>query len=167
VTFVLPEIVFDERLTLYRGDFEVQLIHFPGHTRGDVVVFLPRQRVLISGDLLDDLPFTGHGSPAALARTLRELEQLDFSHVIPGHGQVRAGKAHLRLVAEMFESIVVHVEAAVAEGKSLENTKQSAELDRFRAMLVTDAASARYWDFFIPEAIARAFEEAGASPEDG
>jgi glyoxylase-like metal-dependent hydrolase (beta-lactamase superfamily II) len=80
--FVLPDAVFDERVTLHRGETEIRLLHFPGHTRGDVVVFLPLERVLIPGDLLDDLPFTGHGSPAALVRTLRALEELDFDLVI-------------------------------------------------------------------------------------
>jgi glyoxylase-like metal-dependent hydrolase (beta-lactamase superfamily II) len=114
--FVLPDAVFDERVTLHRGETEIRLLHFPGHTRGDVVVFLPLERVLIPGDLLDDLPFTGLGSPAALVRTLRALEELDFDRVIPGHGRVREGKAHLRRVAGLFESIVEQASMAREEG---------------------------------------------------
>jgi glyoxylase-like metal-dependent hydrolase (beta-lactamase superfamily II) len=160
VELVLPDAVFDERLTLYRGDTEIRLMHFPGHTRGDVVVFLPRERVLISGDLLDDLPYTGHGSPAALVETLRHLERLEFDHVIPGHGRVREGKAHLRRVAELFEALVEQVAAARVAGRSLEETRAQLDVSAFREYFVTDAAAERYWDFFIPEAIGRAWEEA-------
>lgn len=161
VEFVLPDEVFEEHFTLYRGDTEIRLLHFPGHTRGDVVAFLPRQRVLISGDLLDDMPYTGHGSPAALVATLRELASLDFDYVIPGHGRVREGRAHLEKVTGLFESIVDQATAAREAGRTLEEAKEQVDVSAFREYFVTDAASERYWGFFIPEAIGRAFEEAG------
>jgi glyoxylase-like metal-dependent hydrolase (beta-lactamase superfamily II) len=59
------------------------------------IIHLPQQNVLVTGDLLDDLPFTGHGSPADLVDTLERLEEVDFEHVIPGHGSVRHGRVFI------------------------------------------------------------------------
>jgi len=167
VEIALPDAVFEERLSLYRGETELRLLHVPGHTRGDVVVFLPRQRVLITGDLLDDLPYTGHGSPAALVDTLRRLAALDFDRVIPGHGRVREGRTHLEKVAGLFESIVAQAVAAHEAGHTLDEAKQQVDVSAFRGYFVTDDASERYWDFFIPEAVGRAFEEAAGSGPEG
>jgi glyoxylase-like metal-dependent hydrolase (beta-lactamase superfamily II) len=160
IEFALPDVTFEGSVTLHLGATELRLLHFPGHTRGDVVVYLPQQKVLVTGDLLDDLPFTGHGSPAGLVDTLGRLEELDFEHVIPGHGSVRHGRDHLRLVARLFGSLVAQVEEAVRDGLDPEQTGGRVKLEEFEAALVTDPVSERYWGFFIPEAIARAHAEA-------
>jgi len=160
--FVLPSETFTETLTVSQQPV-VRLMHYLGHTRGDAVVYLPEARVLITGDLLDDLPFTGHGSPKALVATLRDLEKLEFDAIIPGHGRVRRGeeaREHLRKVAELFDSIVQQTEAAAKEGLSSDDAKKKVDVSALRAHFVTDDASTRYWNFFVGEAVARAHQEA-------
>ena len=52
-----PTLTFDRELTLWMGKLEVRLIHVgAGHTRGDTIVWLPSQKVLFSGDLVDTTP---------------------------------------------------------------------------------------------------------------
>ncbi len=160
--FVLPGETFTETLTLSQQPV-VRLMHYLGHTRGDAVVYLPEARVLVTGDLLDDLPFTGHGSPKALVATLRQLEKLEFDAIIPGHGRVRRGaeaREHLRKVAELFDLIVQQTEAAAREGLSADDAKKKVDVSALRAHFVTDDASTRYWNFFVGEAVARAHQEA-------
>lgn len=160
--FVLPGRTFDQSLAL-RSATPVEILHFPGHTRGDGVLHLPAERVLITGDLLDDLPFTGHGSPKALAQTMRELEKLELDAIIPGHGRVRRGeeaRLHLRKVAELFDSIVQQTEAAAREGLGVDDAKKKVDVSALRPHFVTDAASERYWAFFVGEAVAKAHQEA-------
>jgi glyoxylase-like metal-dependent hydrolase (beta-lactamase superfamily II) len=48
-------------------------------------LYLPAEKILITGDLLDDMPYTGDGSPSRLIATLHDLDKLDFANVIPGH----------------------------------------------------------------------------------
>ncbi|MBM3524548.1 MAG: MBL fold metallo-hydrolase, partial [Alphaproteobacteria bacterium] len=74
-----PTLVFDERLTLFLGKREVQILHLGrGHTKGDTVVWLPRERILFGGDLVEyeATPYTGDAYlrdwPGTLAR-LRAL----------------------------------------------------------------------------------------------
>ncbi|HKQ61502.1 MAG TPA: MBL fold metallo-hydrolase [Candidatus Polarisedimenticolaceae bacterium] len=159
-TIALPDATFDGALTLHGSAGEVRLLHFPGHTNGDLVVHLPRQRVLVTGDLLDDLPYTGHGSPAGLVQTLGQLAALDWETMIPGHGSVRTGREHLARVRALFASIVEQTAAAVRAGKSKEDTVQQVDLARFESAFVTDDVSRRYWGFFMGEAVRRAYDEA-------
>ena len=84
-----PGTTLSERMTLFRGGREIRLLFFGrGHTGGDVVVHLPAERVLITGDLLlPGLPFMGDGFPVDWVETLEELKALAFDVVIPGHGR--------------------------------------------------------------------------------
>jgi glyoxylase-like metal-dependent hydrolase (beta-lactamase superfamily II) len=156
----LPNRTFEDQLELQRGARTIQLRHYRGHTRGDVVLYLPKEKVLITGDLVDDLPYCGHGYPQEWLATLRELEGLDFEYMIPGHGQVRQGKDHLRLIIRLVESILEQVNAAVAEGADLDSTKQRVDLSEFHDTLVTDDVAQRNFDRFMPETIERAWLEA-------
>jgi cyclase len=161
---VLPDITFDQSMTLNQGARQVRLIHFAGHTRGDTVVYLPSEKILITGDSLDDMPFTGDGSPADLVATLRELDKLDFDSVIPGHGAIERGHDHLRLVAQLFESVVSQVQSSVASGMSLEDTKKKVNVEQFRQPITNGEEHAnRAFDGFVPAAIERAYLEAVAA----
>jgi glyoxylase-like metal-dependent hydrolase (beta-lactamase superfamily II) len=86
---VPPTVSFDSRLTLFRGGREIRLLFFGrGHTGGDVVVHLPRERVLITGDLLTaGLSYMGDAFVPDWIETLERLKRLQFDTILPGHGQ--------------------------------------------------------------------------------
>ena len=158
--FTTPSLVFERRLTLHRGGREIQLLHFRAHTRGDVVVFLPGEKLLITGDLLDDLPFGGHGYPSEWIAALDELEKFDFETMIPGHGRIRRGKEHLRLVREVFVALLQQTREAAAKGMSLADTKKVVNYEPFRERLTGgDELAGRFFNFFLPEFIERAYLE--------
>lgn len=83
-----PNTTLSERLTLYRGDREIRFLFFGrGHTEGDVVVHLPGEGVLITGDLVTaGLPYMGDGFVDEWIETLEHLKSLEFEWVVPGHG---------------------------------------------------------------------------------
>ena len=84
-----PNTTLSERLTLYRGGREIQF-HFFGraHTEGDVIVYLPDDRVIITGDMLTaGLPYMGDGYVNEWIDTLERVKALDFDWIIPGHGE--------------------------------------------------------------------------------
>jgi cyclase len=87
-----PEVVFDDRLTLYAGDLTVELIHpgYAAHTTNDVMVWLPEKRVLFSGDLVFNggTPFTVMGSVAGSRAVLDVIRELEPKVIVPGHGPV-------------------------------------------------------------------------------
>jgi len=84
-----PTVTLDDRMTLYRGGREIRLIYTGrGHTAGDVVVYLPKERILCSGDLLvNGVANLVDGFVNEWPDALEKLRPLDFDDVIPGHGE--------------------------------------------------------------------------------
>lgn len=97
VTPTTPTLTLNQTMTLYRGGREIRLLFLGrGHTGGDVVVFLPKERVLATGDLLTAGPsYLGDGYFAEWIATLEKLKTLDFDTVLPGHGDAFKGKAKI------------------------------------------------------------------------
>jgi glyoxylase-like metal-dependent hydrolase (beta-lactamase superfamily II) len=85
---VPPSVTLSDRMTLHRGGREIQLVHLGrGHTGGDVVVFLPEEKVVFTGDLLVQGPsYMGDGFVDEWIATLDRLKELDFEVIVPGHG---------------------------------------------------------------------------------
>ncbi len=92
LTVVPPNLVFDDRLTLYTGDHRLELLYAgsPAHTTGDVAIWLPEEGVLFAGDLVFNggTPFVLMGSVAGSLEALGRLRALGASTVVPGHGAV-------------------------------------------------------------------------------
>jgi glyoxylase-like metal-dependent hydrolase (beta-lactamase superfamily II) len=87
-----PTLALREAVTLYRGGREIRLLHLGrGHTAGDVVVYLPAEKALISGDLLTaGLPYMGDSFIPEWVVALDELTVLDVEVILPGHGPAYA-----------------------------------------------------------------------------
>ena len=84
-----PNLTLTDRMTLYRGGREIQLMFLGrGHTGGDVVVYLPAEKVLATGDLLTaGLPWMGDAYPQEWAETLEHFKSLDVDVMLPAHGR--------------------------------------------------------------------------------
>jgi len=96
-----PSTTFDRDITLFRGTREIQIRFFGrAHTDGDIVVFLPRERIAAMGDMipngLTNISYTGDGFIREWPDTLEQILALDFETVIPGHGAVFKGKDQIR-----------------------------------------------------------------------
>jgi len=121
----LPTMVFEQTMTLYRRDREIQLLHLGrAHTEGDVFVYLPKEKVAITGDaLIGWTPYMGDGYPEDWVRTLDRLAQLDVDHLIMGHGNV-ATRDWLRTFRGYVHDMVEAVREQVAAGATLDECKQ-------------------------------------------
>ena len=92
VTRRVPSIVFRDELTLFAERRRVELQH-PGeavHTQGELVVWLPEERVLFSGDLLFHgvTPLVLMGNLQGALRSLDWMAEFQAEHIVPGHGSV-------------------------------------------------------------------------------
>jgi len=139
----LPNITFDRSLYLNNGEREVQVLYFGrGHTAGDVVVYLPKEKVVITGDLLTgSIPFMRDAYPPEWSATLAGVEKLDFDRVIPGHGAVQQGKERLGLLRAFLDDLVAAVKTQSASGKKLDEIKSSVKLS------LTDKYSKQFSNF--------------------
>lgn len=129
MTITVPNMTFDRSLILHKKDKEIRILYFgKGHTRGDVVVYLPHEKVLISGDLLiGGTPFMRDAYPFQWAPTLEQVGRLDFNKVIPGHGPVEDGKNQLQLQLNYLKDLVAAVQAQFKSGRtpSLDDVKKA------------------------------------------
>jgi glyoxylase-like metal-dependent hydrolase (beta-lactamase superfamily II) len=120
----LPTVVFEQTMRLYRRDREIHLLHLGrAHTEGDVFVYLPREKVVITGDaLIGWTPFMGDGYPEDWVGTLDRLAQLDFTHIIMGHGDV-VGRDWLKFFRGYVHDLVEAVRREAVAGASLDQTR--------------------------------------------
>jgi glyoxylase-like metal-dependent hydrolase (beta-lactamase superfamily II) len=123
----LPSMTFERRLVIHRGGREVHLLFLGrAHTAGDVVAFVPSERVIATGDLMHGLlPYMGDGFPDEWPATLKALEALEFDRVIPGHGSIQEGKSVLGQFRGYVEEITEKVSRGVERGQALDELKST------------------------------------------
>ena len=82
-----PTLTYSNKLVLHRGSREIDLLFLGrGHTAGDTVVFLPRERIVVTGDLVESrLAYMGDAYFDDWITTLEALKKLDFDLMLPGH----------------------------------------------------------------------------------
>jgi cyclase len=106
-----PTLTFDHELTLDIGNREVQVKHWGrGHTPGDVFVYLPRERVLVTGDLLTyPVPYMRMTFPHEWVEVLRAMRRMEADIIVPGHGIILKDKTHLNDVIALLGSVIKQV----------------------------------------------------------
>ena len=122
----LPTRTLQSTTTLHEQGREIQ-IHLlgRGHTDGDVYIFLPKEKVVITGDaVVGWMPFLNDGFPEEWPQTLAALEKLDFDHMILGHGDV-VTKAHLTFFRNYLTDLVAAVKKGGADGGTLDELKKT------------------------------------------
>ncbi|HKG16031.1 MAG TPA: MBL fold metallo-hydrolase [Pyrinomonadaceae bacterium] len=164
IRLVLPTVTFDQRLTLHQGGREIQILYFGrGNTRGDVAVYLPRERVLATGDLLvHPVPFAYGSFLGEWIQALKKLRELDAAVIVPGHGPLMRDKEYVDTVIALLESVTSQVRDAVKRGLSLEETRKAVNLESFRRRLAGDdpVRLETFDDSVIRVGIERAYKEA-------
>ncbi|MBX7222544.1 MAG: MBL fold metallo-hydrolase [Blastocatellia bacterium] len=162
---ILPTITFDEKLTLQRGRRTIE-VQFLGraHTRADVVVSLPADGIVITGDLVVwPVPLVGSTAyPLDFGATLEKLLALHPKIMIPGHGPVMQDDRYVKLLADLLKSLKQQVTAAVARGETLEQVRKSVKLEEFQQQIVGDSAVRKsiFQMYFMGPAIDGAFRQA-------
>lgn len=161
---VRPTMTIADSLVLRRGDRRIVVRHLGrGNTRGDLSVWLPQERVLVTGDLLvNPAPYAFFSYPGEWTRTLGAMRSLPAAVIIPGHGAVQRDWTYFDLFVELLNSTLSQAKAAVAKGQDLETTRKSVDLSQFRERFSKgDVAIGRAFDaFFITPAVERAWLEA-------
>jgi glyoxylase-like metal-dependent hydrolase (beta-lactamase superfamily II) len=120
----LPTTTFDRSMTIRRGGTTVQLLWLGrGHTDGDVVVYLPNEKVVVTGDAVHGYaPYMGDSCPFDWIDTLDRLAGLDFEYLLSGHGDLIRGKAQIRLWQEFLRDLLSETTESVRQGFTLAQT---------------------------------------------
>jgi glyoxylase-like metal-dependent hydrolase (beta-lactamase superfamily II) len=140
---ILPTITVEDRLTLHRGNRIIEIRHLGrGHTAADLVIHLPKENIVITGDLVVwPVPLVGNPQSyiADWASTLDKVRALRPSIIVPGHGPVMRDDSYVKLMADLFTYVKQQTEAAVARGESLEQVHKSINLSEFRKQFAGDS----------------------------
>jgi glyoxylase-like metal-dependent hydrolase (beta-lactamase superfamily II) len=159
-----PTITFTGKMTLWLGQLEVQLLQLGrGHTKGDTVVWLPQERILFSGDLVeyDATPYAGDAYFSDWPATLDRVEALKPAQLVPGRGaalQTEADVADgLNGTRSFISDVFASVKAGAAKGQDLNAVYRS----------TIDAVRPKYghwviFDHCMPFDVTRAYDEATA-----
>ena len=165
----LPDVTLEQALVLHRGQRTIEVRWLGrGNTRGDVVVYLPKERLVATGDLLVHPSPFGFGSYyREWADTLGAIDRLDADMLVLGHGPVQRDRAYLRSIQSMLRDLVARVDAAVKEGATLEATQERVDLADWKQRLSGgDATVAGAFDsFFVEPAVERAWRQARGEPD--
>ncbi len=151
VTHVYPTLTYSHELVLRHGGREFHFMSFTGDAVGTTVLYLPNEKVLLTGDVVVyPLPTVG---PTVLQHILaiRALEKFDWNVMIPGHGPAFHDRSYMALEAEFMEDISRQVVAAIRRGAATVEEAQSAvDVESFRNRFAqSDAAIAENFPEFV------------------
>jgi cyclase len=134
----LPTIVFRDRLTLFRGGRTIEVRYFgEGVTRGDAVVWLPAEKIVVTGDLVNvPFPFTYNCHPTAWITALSGIREMAPATLVPGHGLVQHDLSALDRLSGALTTIREQAMTALANGVTEEAFRQSVTLGEYRDVMV-------------------------------
>ena len=129
-----PNVTLTTQMTLYRGKREIQIRFLGrGHTAGDVVVFLPNEKVVMTGDFLTSgLSNMSDSYPEEWAASLDELKKLDFDTVLPGHGEAFTDKSKIDYFQAYLRDVWSEVSRLKKQGVSAEEAAKRADLTKHK-----------------------------------
>lgn len=128
----LPDLTFEHELDLDLGNRLVQVKFLGrGNTAGDAVVFLPKEGILISGDIVvHPVPYLCSGYPSEWVETLQRLIDLNPQTIVPGHGEVLHQTRYLTEVQRLLTTVVGQVRHALyvqGNGAPLEDVQKAVQ----------------------------------------
>ena len=129
-----PNITLEEKMTLFqvvnRGSREIQLLHLGrAHTGGDVVVYLPQERIVFTGDMmLPGLAYMGDAHVDEWPSTLAGLKTLDFEWILPGHGQPFSDRAIIDNFQTYLEDLWPKIARLKDQGLSAQQAAEQVDM---------------------------------------
>jgi cyclase len=124
LTRVFPTITYNDHLHLTHGAIELELNAVTGDQAGNTQVYLPRERVLITGDLVSfPMPFF-NAHPSRQLAALKAIDAMDFAVLVPGHGPAMRDHSFVKLEIALIEAAMTGVEREIRSGNSETETIQ-------------------------------------------
>lgn len=160
-----PTLVFEKEMTLFMGQLEVKIMHVGmGHTKGDTIVWLPQQKVLFSGDLVEfeAAAYTGDAQLEEWPATLEALRAMKAEKLVPGRGpalttpeRVNEGLDYTR---DFVTTLLSSARTAVDKGLSLKEA-----FDYTRTQMDPKFGHVFIYEHCLPFDVSRAYDEANGT----
>jgi glyoxylase-like metal-dependent hydrolase (beta-lactamase superfamily II) len=157
-----PTLVFEQRLTLSLGKLQVEIMQLGrGHTKGDTVVWLPQEKILFSGDLVEygATPYTGDAYLTDWPATLDALAALKPEKLVPGRGASLQTRRAVQEGLDGTREFITTMFGAVKRGVAADKDLRSIYRDTYTALKPRFG----HWVIFdhcLPFDVSRAYDEA-------
>ena len=159
-----PTLIVDNALTLWRGEREIRIQFLGrGNTAGDLIVHLPKEGIVATGDLLvHPIPYAFGSFPGDWIETLNRVEALQPRIMMPGHGEIQRDMTYLSQVRDLLGAMRAQMQDAVAKGLTLEQARAALDLESFREKFAGADTDRRagFDGLFVTPASERAYLEA-------
>lgn len=128
-----PTLTYTDRLTLRHGGRELQFMSVTGDAGGTTILYLPKEKILITGDTIS-YPLPYFTPPLSEhAKSIRQLLALDATTIVPGHGPAFHDKSFMILEADLFDEVLRQTEAALrGNAVTIDEVQARVDLSRFR-----------------------------------
>jgi glyoxylase-like metal-dependent hydrolase (beta-lactamase superfamily II) len=139
---VRPTETVHDSMTLTRGARRIEIRSVGhAHSAGDLVIHLPRERVLIAGDLIAwPAPLVGSTShPRTFRSALDTIAAFKPAAIVPGHGPIVRDLAYVQRTARLLDALTSQVGASVARGDEIADTRRVVRLDDLRREFAGDS----------------------------
>lgn len=125
-----PTVTYSSKLVFHKRAREIQLLFLGrGHTGGDTVVFLPAERIVITGDLMESqVAYMGDAFFDEWIATLQALKALDFTLVLPGHGAPFRDKGLITAFQNYITDLVNQVATLRKQGVSADDAAKRIDM---------------------------------------
>ena len=129
----IPTVTFEERLVLHRGSRTIEFLFLgAGNTAGDMLMWLPEERIVATGDLVvHPVPYLYNVPPRAWSATLRRLNALEYTTLVPGHGELLRDTAYVDLLIELSDSIADQRDALLELGLARAEVPEQLDFSEF------------------------------------
>jgi glyoxylase-like metal-dependent hydrolase (beta-lactamase superfamily II) len=157
-------ITFRDRLTLPDSLAPVEVMFLGrANTDGDAVAWLPRQRVLATGDIVvHPIPYASACFLGEWIGVLERIKAFDFAHLVPGHGEVQVDRAYVDQLIQALGEIRAQVGPLARQGLSLDDVRRQVDLAALRDRFAGDDAWKRFLmgAVFLGDVVKNAWQEA-------
>jgi len=137
----MPDATFRDRMTLYLGGKEIQVLYFgPAHTKGDSILFVPQDRIAYMSEVFfnDEFPNMAGGYGVSWIRVLDAARALDADIFIPGHGSIADDPKQTRAALDHMRQILVDVrdriQNEIARGATEDQVVATVTLQEYEKM---------------------------------
>ncbi len=158
-----PTMAFKGEMTVWMGGREVRLLQLGrGHSKGDTVIWMPKERVLFSGDLVEygATPYTGDAYLSDWPQTLERLAELGPAALVPGRGDALTTPETCAEAIDGTRAFLTTMFESVKEGRRAGLDLKEIYANTY-ARLKPDFGHWVIFDHCLPFDVSRAYDEAG------
>lgn len=157
VRYTAPDTPVDREMRVDLGGVTAAIRHIgTGNTPGDLIVWVEKDRVVMSGDMIvAPVPYAiGSAGVEAWAATLARLRALGAATIVPGHGPAMRDDTYVRDVEELLATTRAQLKDLLARGVSRADAAKQLDVTRFRERYVTTPMRRQAFErFFVQAAI--------------